>query len=137
MNKPEVGKFFKSAVISFNSQRDYYRFQEYYNDVLLFDRYMSVKPIANEQEEDILRQTHYIDFKWFVWRSHQKALIRYKEEGAATGAFESLKTNPKVDEVEVQAVLQGRDLIIQKMKPTTDEIFLKDAFKGYGAIEEI
>ena len=137
LKEPEAGKYFKSAEITFNSQRDYYKFQEYFNDVLFFDRYMTIKPIIGEAAEEALRQTHYIDFKWFVWKSHQKALIRYKTEPEAKKAFGSLNANPKVDEMVVTASLEERDLIIDKMKPTTDEVFLEEAFKGYGDIESI
>lgn len=43
---PEYGKFSKTAIIEFNSQKDYYRFFSYYNQCKYFDRLLEVRPLA-------------------------------------------------------------------------------------------
>lgn len=45
MNEPENGKFYKSAIIHFHSQRDYFKFQEIFFECIFFDRMMDIKPL--------------------------------------------------------------------------------------------
>ena len=86
MNPLEQGKFSKSAVISFNSQRDYYKFRECFHECLYYDRLMEVKPII-EDSKKIVKAQQYIEFKWFVWRSHRKALVKFASPEEALKAF--------------------------------------------------
>ena len=38
---------------------------------------MEVKPIMEENQRLAVKNKQYIEFKWFVWRSHKKALVRF------------------------------------------------------------
>ena len=75
---PEVGKFSKSAIIEFNSQKDYYRFYSYYNEIKFFDRTLDIKPMVMNKTESVEAE-NFIDFKWYVWKSHQKAIVVFKK----------------------------------------------------------
>ena len=81
---------------------------------------MKIQPVEGDRQEDVLNNTHYVDFKWYVWKSHRKALIRFAEEDAANNAKIAFTTNPQVDGNNVIVTHQGKNIIIDDMKPTTD-----------------
>ena len=46
---------------------------------------MDIKPLKDEQSAKIINSKQYIEFKWYVWKSHKKALVRFAtEEGKQT-----------------------------------------------------
>lgn len=86
----EFGKYSKSAIIEFNSQKDYYRFSSYYNECKYFDRLLEVRPIVMKKT-DTVECEKYIDFKWYVWQSHRKAIVIFKHAGSAEKAYKNLQ----------------------------------------------
>lgn len=38
---------------------------------------MDVRPVTEERSQMIIKAKQYIEFKWFVWRSHLKALVQF------------------------------------------------------------
>lgn len=86
---PEYGKFSKTAIIEFNSQKDYYRFYSYYNECKYVDRLLEVRPLAMKKTESIEGEM-LVDFKWYVWKSHQKAIVVFKTEEMARKARDGL-----------------------------------------------
>lgn len=58
---------------------------------------MDVKPITEDKSDKIVKASHYIEFKWFVWRSHQKALVKFYTPENAQKAYDSLTQYPVLD----------------------------------------
>lgn len=137
LQAPEPGKFCKSAIVSFLSQRDYYKFKECFNECLYFDRLMEVRPIFEQNQRLSVKNKQYIEFKWFVWRSHKKALVRFASNEQALKAFHSLQQYPQLDGAEVSATCQDRELIVDNLKAHTDEICIEEAMKGFGEVKEV
>ena len=96
---------------------------------------MDVKPITKEKSKNIVKASHYIEFRWFVWRSHRKALVKFHNSEHATKAFESLKQYPNLDEAQVQVILEDKDIIIENLNIHTDEICIQEAMQGFGEVK--
>jgi hypothetical protein len=126
VNEPELGKFSKSAVIYFNSQRDYYTFYDCFQECVYYERMMDIKPLKDEIANTI-KAEQYIEFKWYVWKSHRKALVKFAEVGGAIKAVEAFKVNPELDGVKVKVVYEenSKDLIIEQLSGSTDEIYIE------------
>lgn len=43
-----------------------------------------------------------VDFKWYVWKSHQKAIVVFKNEDMAQKALQGLEANNQIDGHPVQ-----------------------------------
>jgi RNA recognition motif-containing protein len=133
---PEPGKFTKSAVVFFNSQRDFYRFYDYFNDCEYLGHTLKVTSIK-KSKLDFAWEKQYIEFKWYVWQTHNKALIRFASEEGAKAALEAFKANPELDGVKVEVAIEGKNVTIDQLNDITDEIFIDEALRNYGAIEEV
>lgn len=58
VNEPETGKFYKSALIYFNSQRDYYKFYDCFQECIYYDRMMDIKPLKDEISNAVKSQNY-------------------------------------------------------------------------------
>jgi hypothetical protein len=79
-------------------------------------------------------------FKWFVWKSHCKAQVKFKHPGAVSTTLEAFEANPLLDGVPVKVEADPKDrriINIDNLKPHTDEIYITEALKDYGAIESV
>lgn len=47
---------------------------------------MDVKPLT-EERASLIKAQQYIEFKWFVWRSHLKALVQFTSIESANKAL--------------------------------------------------
>lgn len=58
INEPDENSkaYYKSAIIEFVSQKDYYRFYDYYNECVYMDRYLKVSPIQSKPEKTTLTE---------------------------------------------------------------------------------
>ena len=54
-------------------------FHESFNELIYYDRVMDIKPLKDEQSAKIINSKQYIEFKWYVWKSHKKALVLIKK----------------------------------------------------------
>jgi hypothetical protein len=57
------------------------------------------------------------------------------EEAAA--ADTALKNNPSIDGVEVVSSVSGREVMLDKLSPMTDELHIEEALREYGKIQEV
>ena len=55
-----VEAHFISATIEFNSQKDFYRFKEYYHECEYMDRMMKVLPIESKPKRHTLTSEMYV-----------------------------------------------------------------------------
>jgi hypothetical protein len=104
VNEAEPGKFCRSAVVHFHSQRDYYNFYNCFHELSYLDRVMDVKPLKDEVASAV-RAQQYIDFKWYVWKSHRKALVRFATKEGVKQAVEAFNVNPELDGIKVKVTL--------------------------------
>lgn len=53
--------------------------------------------------------------------------------------MEAFKANPELDGIKVKVTLdeETKSLIIDQLSSTTDEIYIEEALKNYGAIKEV
>lgn len=58
---------------------------------------MDVKPIVEDNTKKIVKVKQYIEFKWYVWRSHKKALVKFSSLEEAHKALEELQKYPNLD----------------------------------------
>ena len=86
MRLPEPGKQTKSAVIFFNSQRDYYAFYDMFNECEYYGHTLKVSSIKKSKIDHVWEK-QYVEFKWFVWQTHNKALVRFEREQDAKKAL--------------------------------------------------
>jgi hypothetical protein len=133
---PEPGQCTKSAVIYFNSQRDYYAFYDYFEGCQYFGFALKISPVRRSKV-DFAWERQYVQFQWFVWQSHCKALIRFADKASANKAFEAFTANPTLDGAKVAVRLDVRTLFIDELSELTDETFLEEVFREFGAIEEV
>lgn len=40
---------------------------------------MDVKPLKDEETSALVRSKQYIHFRWFVWKSHRRALVVFDQ----------------------------------------------------------
>jgi hypothetical protein len=73
---------------------------------------MDVKPLKDEESQATVRNKQYIDFKWYVWKSHRKALVQFQEAEAAAKAVAAFETNPDLDGAKVKVKAIDNRLII-------------------------
>lgn len=98
---------------------------------------MDVKPLKDEETSALVRSKQYIHFRWFVWKSHRRALVVFDQPEAAQAAKDAFLANPELDGVKVVITSEGNKLYIDELNITTDEIFIEEALKAYGAIKEV
>ena len=69
-----------------------------------------------------IKAQQYIEFKWYVWKSHRKALVRFTTKEGATKAAEAFNTNPELDGIKVKVTLDEstNSLTIDQLNSTTD-----------------
>ena len=48
---------------------------------------MDVKPIISDNTKKMIKAQQYIEFKWYVWKSHKKALVKFSRHEEAFKAF--------------------------------------------------
>jgi RNA recognition motif-containing protein len=133
MRLPEPGQVTKSAVIFFNSQRDYYSFYDYFNDCEYCGFTLKVSPMRRSKME-FAWERMYIQFQWYIWQSHNKALVRFATEDCAKKAAQAFADNPTLDGSKVSLRLDGKNLYIDDLNDLTDEAFIDEAFKDFGNI---
>jgi predicted RNA binding protein with dsRBD fold (UPF0201 family) len=82
---------------------------------------MEVRPLKDEVVIGI-RAQQYIEFKWYVWKSHRKALVKYASKEGAAVAMEAFKANPELDGIKVKVTHDEgtNSLILDQLNPTTD-----------------
>jgi hypothetical protein len=97
---------------------------------------MDVKPIL-EDSKNIVKAQQYIEFKWFVWKSHGKALVRFDTEEQALQALTSLQQYPTLDNAQVTASCTGKELLIDNLNSYTDELCIEEAMRGFGTVKEV
>jgi hypothetical protein len=85
------------------------------------DRLLDVKPLKDEIASSV-RAQQYIEFKWYVWKSHRKALVRFVDQEGAKKAAEAFNVNPELDGIKVKVTLDElkNSLIIDQLSNTTD-----------------
>lgn len=98
---------------------------------------MDVKPIRDQETTSFAKPQQYIDFQWFVWKSHNKALVRFATSEEAKKALLAFDTNPLLDGAKVKVALEDRNLTLEELSTTTDEIYIEEALKVYGKIKEV
>lgn len=98
---------------------------------------MEIKPIRDEEATNLAKPKQYIDFQWFVWKSHSKALIRFATSEGAEKALLAFDTNPLLDGAKVKVTLDDKNLTLEELSITTDEIYIEEALKIYGDIKEV
>jgi hypothetical protein len=76
----------------------------------------------------------YIQFQWYIWQSHNKALVRFATEDCAKKAAQAFADNPTLDGSKVSLRLDGKNLYIDDLNDLTDEAFIDEAFKDFGNI---
>jgi hypothetical protein len=116
---PEPGKSTKSAIVFFNSQRDYYTFFEYFNECEYFGYHLRVSPMRRSKAE-FAWERQYIQFRWYVWQSHCKALVRFADKCAAVKAHEAFISNPTLDATKVRVKVDEKALYIDELNELTD-----------------
>lgn len=136
MRLPEPGHPTKSAVVFFNSQRDYYSFYDCFNGCQYLGHALKVSPVRRGKA-DFAWERQSVHFQWFVWQSHCKALVRFADKAAAAKAYEAFASNPALDGSKVAVRLDVRTLFIDNLNELSDETFLEEVFREYGAIEEV
>lgn len=123
MRLPEPGQQTKSAVIFFNSQRDYYAFYECFHDCEYLGNKLKVSPVRSFKL-DSAWERYSIKFQWSVWQSHCKSIIRFTSKASAVKAFETFSANPTLDGSKTVIRLEERTLFIDELNELTDEAFL-------------
>lgn len=86
MVEPEFRARVKQALITFHSQQECSKFYQYFNQCVFFDNPMEVRKMKDE-EKIFAQSKQYIDFKWFVWKSHGKALATFVTVDDAKKAY--------------------------------------------------
>ena len=81
---------------------------------------MDIKPLKDEQSAKIINSKQYIEFKWYVWKSHKKALVRFATEEGALAAIKAFENNPELDGVKVKVSLEGCSVTIDELNIYTD-----------------
>ena len=86
---------------------------------------MDIKPLKDEETTKVINSRQYIEFKWYVWKSHKKALVRYAAEEGAVKAMKAFEDNSLLDGVKVKVSLEGSNLTIDDLNVYTDEIYIE------------
>ena len=85
-----------------------------------------------------MRAKQYIEFRWFVWKSHKKALVKFATKEQALKAFEELQKYPNLDQAQVKVRLEEeKQLLIDDLNTYTDEICIEEAMRGFGEVREV
>ena len=76
-------------------------------------------------------------FRWYTWKSHGKAQVKFKSPESVHNAIKGFEVNPFLDSIRVQIEVDPSNpcvINIDNLKPHTDEIYIAEALKEYGAI---
>ena len=67
-------------------------------------------------------------FRWYVWKSHRKAQVKFATPAGAEQTVEAFKVNPKLDGVEVSVQLDKKNakvINIDNLRQYTDELYIE------------
>lgn len=111
--------------VKFISYQEYPRFYQKFHKSLFWGLSLVVSPYKGEEEVQVERtDSFYIEFQWFVWKSHCKGLVVFSTPEEAEAADTALKNNPNINGVEVVSSLSGREVMLESLSPTTDELHI-------------
>ena len=83
------------AIITFNSQKDFYRFNDYFSGCVLYEIPMRVEALKEEKAQfEEFENKQYVDFKWFTWRPEGKAYVKFAKEADVEKVLKGFVDNP-------------------------------------------
>ncbi len=74
-------------MIYLHKSKDYAVFYQEFHKFIFLGLPLEIKPVKNDEKEDKYNlNSNYIEFRWFVWKSHCQAMIVYEYEEEAKKA---------------------------------------------------